>query len=409
MLIIVLAASIFIPDFYWKANKHEINRTSVYYSPIKKSFVLLKSDVRGVNYTDIKGKQFSRDEFEELIPFVNFRQLMLMGKLPDTIDGHSIVPREINLNNVTLRVNPIMINSRPLQLFPLFESASGRVRLELSPDYFRIGKRMEFVTSITNEVNEEKSQLFTSALQKEGFSFPSKGIYGNPTTKKPFDEGYFVIDNSNKVFHIKMVKGKPFCKNTGIPSSLGIVFISAVEFELREFYGLIITDKNEAYFISYDNYRLIQLPVKDYDHQENTLQVRGDLLYRILVVNKESGFNTVVTDRNYQVVDRYSERWPGKESSTAGIVSAYIFPFTIAIEKDTTPFINFYFKFSDLRCLFLSVVFLIITVFYLRKKNVATKKMGYFSVLVLLTGMYGFIAVLAIKDFDDDPSIPKNS
>lgn len=408
MLVIVFAASIFIPDFYWKANKHEINRTNVYYSPIKKCFVLLKSDVRGVKYTDIKGKQFNRDEFEELVPFVNFRQLMLTGKLPDTIDGQSIVPKEINLNNVTLRANPVMINSRPLQLFPLFESASGRVRLELSPDYFRIDKRMEFITSLTNEVNEEKSQLFTSALQKEGFNFPSKGIYGNPTTKKPFDEGYFVIDNSNKVFHIKMVKGQPFCKNTGIPSNLGIVFISAIEFELREFYGLIITDKNEAYFISYDNYKLIQLPVEDYDHQENTLQIKGDLFYRILVVNKENGFNSVVTDRNYKVVDKYNESWPGKESRTAGIISSYIFPFTVTIEKDTTPFINFYFNYSNLHCLFLSVVLLIITVFYLRKKNVAAKKIGYFSVLVLLTGMYGFIAVLAIKDFDDDPSISKN-
>ena len=408
MLVIVLVASIFIPDFYWKANKHETNRTNVYYSPIKKCFVLVKSDVREINYFDAKGNKLNRDEFEEYVPFVNFRQLMLTGKLPAVIDSISIVPREVNLNNVTLRVNPVMINSRPLQLYPLFESASGRVRLELSADYFRIDKRMEFVTSITNEVNEEKSILFTNALQKEGFSFPSKRIYGNPTTKKPFDEGYFVVDNSNKIFHIKMVKGKPFCKNIGVPSNLGTVFISVIEYELREFYGMIITDKNEAYFISYDNYKLIKLSVENYNHQENTLQIKGDLFYRILIVNKENGFNAVVTNRDYKVIDKYSESRPGKDSRTAGIISSYIFPFTVSIEKETTPFINFYFNFSDARCLILSFILFVVTAFYFRKKNVPVKKIGYYSVLVLLTGIYGFLAILAVKDFEDDPGISKN-
>lgn len=403
MLVIVLVASIYLPDFYWKANKHEVNRTSVFYSPTKKCFVLLKSDIRGVTYSDAKGKKFNRDEFEELVPFLNFRQLMLTGKLPDSINGIPIVPKKINLNNVNLRVNPATINSRPLQLYPLMESASGRLRLELPLDYFRIGKRMEFITSLPNEINEEKSELFTSALQKESFSFPSKRIYGNPSTKKPFDEGYFVIDNDNKVFHVKMVKGKPFCKNIEVPADLGIVYISATEYELREFYGMIVTNKNEVYLISYDNYKLIKLPVESYDHQEHTLQIRSDLFYRIIVINKENGFNAIVTDRNYKVVDKYSESWEGRKTKTAGIIASYIFPFTTMIENETTPFINFYFFFSDMRFLIVSFILILITFYFFSKKKMEFKRMWIFYLIVLITGVYGFIAVMIIKDFDDDP------
>lgn len=407
MLVIVLVASIYIPDFYWKANKYEANKTNVYYSPVSKSFVLLKSDVRGVVYTDPKGKIYSRDDFEQLVPFINFRQLMATGKMPDSLNGQAIIPKEINKNNVQLRINPIAINSRPLQLYPLMESKSGRVRLELPPDYFRISDRMEFVTSRTNEINEEKSEMFTNALKKQGFKFPSKFIYGNPSTKKLFDEGYFVIDNENNVFHIKMVKGKPFCKKTQIPSDLDIAYMAINETELREFYGMIATKKNEAYFISYKNYELIKLPVEGYNHQEHTLLVRGDLFFRTLVVSNESGLTAVITDRNYKVIDKYSETRPTKEEKFAGTVAAYLFPFTIEIEKATTPFVNFYFSFSGVRSLLLSLIMLVSAFLYLRKKNLPVVKVAPYYVLVLLTGIYGFIALLIIRDFDDDPGDSK--
>jgi hypothetical protein len=403
LLVIGLVAAIFIPDFYWKANKEEANRTTVNYSPITKSFILLKSDVRGVNYVDPQGKSYSRDEFEQLVPFMNFRQLWASGKLPDSLDGIALVPKQIGLNNITLRVLPAAINARPLQIYPLLESASGRVRLELPPDYFRISDRMEFITSQTNSVNEEKSELFTQALLQEGFKFPSRFIYGNPSTKKPFDEGYFVIDAENKVFHIKMVKGAPFCKQTQIPATLDIVFMAINETELREFYGLAITRKSEAYLISYDNYKLIKLPLEDYDQQKDVLQVRGDLFYRTLVVNKEDGLRAVITDRSYKVVDTYRESRPSQDETTAGRIASFIFPFSIEIERYNTPFINFYFTFSGARFLILSFLLAVLAFFYLKSREIGVKEGALFYFWVLLTGIYGFIGILAVRDFRNDP------
>lgn len=402
-LIIVLVSSIYLPNLYWKANKYESIKTLPFYSPISKSFILMKSDVRGVEYKDLKGNTINRDDFERLTPFMNFRQLMLNGKLPDSLDGIKLVPKNISLNNVMIRVQPAAINARPVQLYPLMESASGRVRLELPEDYFRITERMEFVTSATNEINESKSELFTKELTKAGFNFPSKFIYGNPSTRKPFDQGYFVIDNKDNVFHIKMVKGKPFCKKTSIPSDLGIVFMSIAENELREFYGLIITNKSEAYLITYKNYQLIKLPVEGYNFEHDQLQVRCDLFYRMLLVNKENGLNVVITDRNYNVIDMYKESKPAKVELTAGKIASFIFPFTTSIEKETTPFINLYFEHTGVKAFVLCALMLIVSIIYLKKKNVKLKKAIPFYFIVLFTGVYGFIALLIIRDFEDDP------
>lgn len=403
-LIIVLAAAIFLPEFYWKVFKQTQKRVNVNYSPIKKSFILIKSDIYGANYTDLDGNEYTREQYEELLPFSTFRQLMLSGKMPDSVDGIPVTPKKINLNNFTLRTNAYVINSNPIQLYPLFESKSGRVKLELPLDFFRITDRMEFITSSSNELNEDKTNLFTDELKKNGFQFPGKVIYGNPTTMKPFDEGYFVIDNNNAVFHIKMVKGKPICKQTGVPKNLGIAQIVVNEYELREWYGMIITKSNDLYLISYDNYKLIKLPVDGYDHSTDQIQVKGDLIYRTIIINKVNGYKAIVTDRNYKVVNNCKDSWPGRDEKTAGIVSAYIFPFTIEMEKGTTPFVNFYFKFSNARSLVVSLILLLAIGYYFRKKNASFKKVGFFYILVLLTGIYGFLAVLAIKDFEDDPN-----
>ena len=400
MLIIVLAASIYLPDFFWKANKHENNKTNVLYSPILKDFVFIKADVRQTYYADAKGNYYTRDEFEPLLPFLNFRQLMLTGKLPESIDGIPIRPKEVSLNNINLRVQPALIQYKPLQIFPLFESASGRLRLELPPDFFRIRSRMEFITSLTNEINEEKSTLFTEALVKEGFSFPAKAIYGNPSTKKPFDEGYFVIDDKGKVFHIKMVKGMPFCKDTGIPTDLNIVCMVTTENELRESYALVITKKNEVFIISYDRYTLIKVPVDEYDYKENTLLIKGDLFYRVITVNHQNGYHSVVTDRKYQTINRTGESWSGSEITNAGVIAACLFPFTVNIEEETTPYINFYVHFSDYRALFALNISLLFAMYFFRKKHIPVRKAAIYCLVVLLTGIYGLIALLTVKDFD---------
>ncbi len=405
-LAVILIASIYLPEIFWKITKEEGKSVSIYYSVVKDEFAFIKSDIRGAKYTDQKGNDLTREEFEEIVPLSNYRQLLASGKMPDSIKGKAIIPKEVKLNNFSLRIRPEIINYNLIQLFPLMESQSGRISLELPPDLFRITDRMEFITSLTNQIDEKKSRAFTDALLKEEFQFPAKRIYGNPSTMKPFDEGYFVIDSSNKIYHIKMIQGKPFCVKTSIPQNIQVAYILVSENELREFYSLLITKTSEVYFISYNNYQLIKLPVQDYNYQTDFLMIRGDLFNRqITYYNDNEKVKSLVTDRDYNIVDRYEENLKGNEVSYASLLAPYLFPFELSVDKNTTPMINFYFSFYDLHYLIFSVVLTIVTIIYFRKKHIDISHAVIYYAMVFITGLYGFIAIMCIRDFNNDSNI----
>jgi hypothetical protein len=401
LLLIVFVASIFIPKFYWLKFEKNIKRSMVYFSPVTHDFLIPKITGKELSYYDLKGNIYDRDNFERLTPLFSYRQLTSVGKLPDSLNGVSLDLETIRLNNFMLRVKPDEADVKPIQLFPLFESKSGRVRLEMPDDYFRITDRFEFIDCQNNSIDKEKSTLFTSALSKENFSFPATMIAGNPSFKKPFDEGYFVRDSKNKLFHIKMIKGKPFCKFTNIPDSLNIVYMNISEMPLREFYGYFFTKQGDAYFISYDNYKLIKLPIDNFDMKKDNFSIIGDQFYRTISLTSANDIRTIVTDRNYNVIARYKDSWPGNYEMPAGIVASWLFPFTLRLSDASSSFSNFYFRFSGISAYLVSFFFMVITYFVLRKRKISFRQGWIDLVIVLFSGVFGFLAVLLVKNIDN--------
>jgi hypothetical protein len=402
LLLIVFVASIFIPKYYWLKFEKNIRRPMVYYSPVSHEFLISKMVDKELFYLDRKGNRYDRDQFEKLTPLMNYRQLVSVGKLPDSLNGVALNIETIRLNNIMMRITTDEIDVKPIPLFPMFESRSGRVRLEIPDDYFRISDRFEFVDCQTNSVIQDKSNLFTEALSKVNFSFPATRIAGNPTNKKPFDEGYFVVDSKNKLFHIKMVKGKPFCKYANNPDSLEIVYMNISEMPLREYYGYLFTKQGEVYLISYDNYKLIRLPLDNFDMQKENFSFMGDQFYRTISLTSAKSVRSVVTDKNYKVIDRYEETWPGNYELPAGAVAATIFPFTLKLGDASSSFSNFYFKFSGLHSVLISLILTILTYFILRIRKISFKKGWFDLILVLISGIFGFIAVLLVKNIDNN-------
>ncbi|HSQ74077.1 MAG TPA: DUF4857 domain-containing protein, partial [Bacteroidota bacterium] len=317
-VLLTLVLSWVLPHYFWKAFDISIRPPRVSYSPVQNSFLLLRPEAKSVRYVDPAGKEYTREDYERLLPLANYRQLAASGQMPDSLRGVKLELKTVQLNNLFLRVMPADIGLPQIPLYPLFESQSGRVRLEMPSDFFRIGERMEFLDAATNAVQEGRSQEFTDTLRARGFAFPAEQIAGNPTIRKPFDEGYFVVDANDAVFHIKMVRGRPFCVNTGIPAVPRVRQMFIMEMGLKEFYGMLIAEDNSVSLISYDSYRLIRLPLARYDAATCALFFGGDLFYRTITVQSDGWLETVVTDRAYAVVDTYKESWPPREESTAG-------------------------------------------------------------------------------------------
>jgi hypothetical protein len=393
VFLLTLVFSWVLPHYFWKAFDVSVRAPRVSYSPVENRFLLLRPESKSVRYVDLNGKEYTREEYERLLPLGNYRQLAASGQMPDSLRGVKLDLKVIAANNLFTRIMAADIGLPQIPLYPLFESQSGRVRVEMPTDFFRIRERMEFLDAETNTVQNEKSQMFTDTLLARGFVFPAKQIAGNPTTRKPFDEGYFVVDAKDAVYHIKMVRGKPYCVKTGIPAVPRILQMFIAETGLREFYGMLVAENNSVSLISYDNYRLIRLPLTKYDARTCALFFNGDLFFRTVTAQSDRWLETVVTDREYGVVDSYHEAWPTREETRAGAWAAGIFPFSFHLEDDDSAYVDFYGQRSGwiaLWGLLASVVLLIVS---LRLRRKAIRDNVFDLILVAVTGIFGFLAV----------------
>lgn len=393
LVIAVLVAAIFLPYFYWMAFDINIRGPFVMYSSLTDDFMFYRYDDQGVHYVDREGTEYTRDQFEELLPLQNFRQLSSSGKMPDSLRGKEIDIRDVSKNTITYRIYPDDFDQPQIQLYPLFESQSGRVRLEMPDEFFRIKDRIEFLNAKENEVNEEMSASFTEAMLGQGFQFPAKMIAGNPNPRKAFDEGYFVVDANNAVFHLKKVKGEPFCVKTSIPSDIDIKAIVIREFTLRESYGLLFTETDDVYLISYDNYNLIRLPVDEYNSQTDVFTLRGNLFFRVVSLQSDAYVKAIVTDRDYSIVNTFNETWQTKQEMKRGIVAGYLFPFTVQLNADKSALVNLFFSFAGLQFFLGNLLFLALTIVQLRWKKRAIADNIFELAVVLVTGIYGLIAI----------------
>ncbi|APF19207.1 hypothetical protein Calab_3519 [Caldithrix abyssi DSM 13497] len=393
ILIVILVSAVYIPEYYWLSFEKKTPSPMAYYSPILENYLIAYYD-DGFYYKTKDGKRFTRDEADPLLPFFNYRILAAKGQMPDSIKGHKVDLKEIRLNNLFIRIRPKHINVPVIPLYPLMEANPPRLSLSIPDDFFRITPQgIEFINAATNELNTKKSEKFTRALKDEGFVFPAQKVFGNITTRKPFDEGYFIVDKNGQLFHLKMIDGEPFCRNTHKPDSIDVRVIFINERDLREFYGVVIDTKNQVYFLMYDQYRFQKIPISNYNPDEDNLYILGNLMYRIFNIKKDTQLLSFTTNRQYQLIATYQESWPGFYQSTAGIITKYFFPFTLQIRKSTTEFASFYFDDFSPKAIIFNVLLLFLAMYIFKKRRQKIKNSWFDLVIILVTGIYGFIGV----------------
>lgn len=400
--VIIFSASVYLPDIFWNTFKFKINRPRISYSPIINDILI--SDPLNDSIKDRTGNVYSRDEYEAIMPQFSFAQLVFAGKMPDSINGVAVDVPLLRKNLFQSTFSPYNIDGFGMILYPLLESNPGRVNLEYPYEFFVIKKSMEIYESKDNKLNREMTDDFTAALNDNGFKFPARKLFGNPTTRKAFDEGYFIIDSDDQFFHVKRVKNKPYCKKIELPAGMKIVHFNIHEIPLREFYGFFVTETNELYLLTYGEYKLIKLNIEDYNYKVSTLKISGDLFNRTVAVVNDNKYNVFVFDRNYKLIDNYKGQVKSKEESVQGIIAAYLFPFSIKLLSEKSMFVNFYFGVSDYRFLIFNILLFLGTMIFLGFKKLPLVKNLFPLVIILLAGIYGLIAILIIRDFNQSNS-----
>ena len=395
----ILVSSIVFPEFYSMLFSRAFLSPRIYYSPIKKDFIKIVSLHGKVERLDNQGNYLSREEFERLTPLLNYRQLLYRSEMPDSINGTPIDVQSMRINNIFMSIKPSDIYRYTIPLNPLLESAPGRPDLQMPDDFFRITDKMEFIKCYSNKVKKDLSKLFNDALVAKGFNFPAKKIFGNPSTRKPFDEGYFIVDNGNNLFHLKRVKNKPYVKKIFLPEGIKIEYIKVMELNLKEFYGIVITKKNRLFLISYDNYKFIEIPSKGFDRKKMKFVFMGNQLYRSINFSSENTVITFVTDRNYKLIAENKEIWKTDKDFMTGKIAGFIFPFKLEFTNTYNKYVNFYFTFSNSAFWIVNITIILFLFFYFRiKKKKFSVSQVVDLIIVLLSGLYGLVAVLLIKD-----------
>lgn len=315
-----------LPWFYhFLCDKPDRTPFTLYSCVVDRFAYLDYSAEKGLQYTDVAGTLYTDKEFDSILPLFYYRQLLSDGRLPDSIAGVPVTPQQIGQQNFMLRHSPSDLNKTKVPLYPLLEAMSGRVDLKMPEDVFRLTDRIEFVAMESNTVDEAKSDRFTQALLAKDFRFPAQYVAGNPTTRKEYDEGYFMVDDQGKLLHLKQLRGRPFVRHVELPEGMAIRDVFITELSNRRFYALLSDADGGFWVLSNPGYEVQRLPVDRFDPRTQSLMIIGDMFNWTVSISGDDGVNMYALDADdYSLVDTLN--YPSV-TTRGEQVAAWLFPF----------------------------------------------------------------------------------
>lgn len=278
------------------------------YSPLVNDFLFIgmQGGDKTLKRFDTKGNTYTQHQLDSLLPWFYLRQLTADERFPDSICGVAVSPKDLQSSNFTFRSRPADLNKAEIGLYFLLESASKRVDLEMPKDAFRITSRgMEFIDMETNRIEKEKSVLFTEALKKMNFAFPARRVAGNPTSRKEYDLGYLLIDSHNRMFHLRMVKGRPRIDEVPMPKDVIPVYAFVTENRDRRTLGYFTDTKHAFYVINADR-SIVKSGVPSVDLSKESLTIFGNMFsWTVRVDSAKDVFYYALNARDYALLKEH--------------------------------------------------------------------------------------------------------
>lgn len=396
ILLAIVAMSYAFPVGFDKVFVQEIGSPLLFFSPLQKQFIYRESlGGHRFNYMNESGASYNRIDFESLLPFLYYKTLEKKNALPVHIDGRVFSKKAIKIGRQGLGIKSRHLNNHhpQIQLYPLFSNNPQVAVIPFPEDVFRFtDTAMEFINADSNRIDVPLTERFTSVLNTLGFVFPATVIGGKTTNLKPFDEGFFVRDSDGQVFHIKRVLDQPVIVKTPIDPKLDIQDIIVSENRRKEFYGIIITRQGGLHLISYDNYRLIPLPVELYEPDRMDFTLLINPLYTTVVSSQAKTVSATAMDRNYLSFRTFELERYNPTSSLVQVSRDLLFPFQICFDNPYRGQADLRLQFGGVWALLGILLALIVFLLTARKKQPLSIRKGDFF-LVLFTGFFGLIAI----------------
>lgn len=367
----------------------------VYYSSLLQDFAIREKNDGKPVFRDTKGNKYTKNQYDSITPMLSFRQLMLTGTMPDTIMDVAIDAKYLKDKTVHWKYSPREKNRPMIGLYSMFESMSGRASLESPDDVFRLKDKIEFITIRENVIDVKKSDRFQQALEDAGFVFPAQEVWGNLSPKKPYDEGYFVLDSNNQLFHLKMVNGKPYVKDTKAGADLNIAYFSILEVTDKSIYGFLISTEGGIYTLNTEGYSLTKFDIPNIDINQHSVMVMANMFYWMAYVttDKSCTYNVLEAETLKQhtqafVVEAKENKW--------NTVSQWLFPSIVSLSDRNTEYVQPAYTLNIGKAFVISFILALIIAFTVdRKKNPVKRIVN--AVIIILFGIPGLMASLIIK------------
>ncbi len=406
VLIAIISFSSFIPYFYSIIFAKSHNKDVVSYSEIIDDFVIRTFTAnREILYTDKAGNSYSYTEFKALLPQVYTKDLLLTNEYSEIINGKIISAEDMVLKNFYFSVRPKIISDDKIRirLMPIFNTLDTSANLEIPLELARIGKDITFINARTRKINHEKSELFTNKLKQEGFLFPVKLDGSNPDARKPFDAGLFLIDSKNELYRLYMVKGEPMVeKYKDSIKDYNISLIAINENKYADYYGYMISDNGSVLFIN-NNKTISKLVVDGYNTLKDEIRININPLHILVTLIRADSQQVMLYNKNNEFIKSYQVNIESNMNPYAEKVFNIIFPYYLYNDSNTA---EDYLKIEFSKTLLLAFIFslfLALIYFFMCYKWQNLSKVNIIDILIIIcSGIYGFIALLLLQNFKRD-------
>lgn len=380
--------------------KNGVGKTDLFYSPVLKNFVYTELLGEGHHfiYRDREGREYEREQFESLIPFIYYKNMELWGKLPLQLEEQSFDKAAIRTERQVLQLKPEELpgHAPRIQLFPLLESNPGRARLRFPENVFLPGERLEFIDSDHNHPSASLTETFSNALSAQGFQFPVHAVFGRVSILKRFDAGFFLLDDTGALFHLKKVDGQPEAVSVPLPDNLTVRYIKVAESQRRETLGLLLDQSGHLYILGHGDYRLIPLQLPGYTPDRMELKIIFNPLYRTAIYSDEETIHAVVMDRDYRVLDRYGRTMAMASPRLVDQIWELLAPFSLKTYDPGSRYLSLRPRWHGWNAAIGSALALVAAFLFLRRRGQGLGAQGPDLILVALTGFYGLLALFLL-------------
>ncbi|MCM1454867.1 MAG: DUF4857 domain-containing protein [bacterium] len=373
----------------------------VAFSPVSGTFVVSDNSTGSIFGADAQGRPtghaYTKEERDSLVPQIYFNQLVANDRMPDSIQGMEVSVPILKQNQWVFNSLPRDINKVQPRVYMIMESMPARYELEDPKEVFRMdadAAAVEFIDIRTNTVNARRSRRFTELLAQRGFRFPMKAFSANVTTRKPYDEGYLMIDAEGTLYHMKMQAGRPYMVKVQTPDSIKAAHAFIMENPETRHLGLVTDTHRRLYVLEHEGYRLIPLPTGPVDPERQKISVVKNLFNWVIKVSDARGARWIALDsRTYRHLGTYTVEYPLTATER---VAGYIFPFALTFTSVEDCHAYPRIEPGTWHALLLGALLAcIIAVMHRRRRG--RRQLIAEAALTLIFGIYAFIPLALIK------------